>query len=143
MLALALCAWLLGPMLLGGGGMGVEMGNGQVNPSLSDQPPASPPCVSAHTYDSRSWPGFETLRSDVWVTGCKDAAGQLRVTSGPTCRATSFLGPGTASCTAVSQGDSLKVTVHVTYPFFLDSLSGRPATTAFTLTQSGWTAVAP
>jgi hypothetical protein len=141
--AIALGAWLIGPMLLGGGGSGVELGNGPIDPTMSDQPPALPTCVSAHTYDSRSWPGFQTLRSDVWVTGCQDAAGQLRVTSGPTCRATSFMGPGEATCTAVSQGDHLKVTVHITYPFFLDSLNGRPSTTAFTLSETSWTAVTP
>jgi hypothetical protein len=142
-LAVVALVWLLAPMLLGGGGNGVEMGNGPINPALSDQPPADPPCVSSHTYDYRSWPGFQTLRSDVWVTGCKDATGQLRVFSGPTCRATSFLGPGTATCRAVSEGDHLKVTVHITYPFFLDSLNGRPSTTAFALRSGSWTAVAP
>jgi hypothetical protein len=83
------------------------------------------------------------LRSDVWVTGCKDATGQLRVFSGPTCRATSFMGPGTATCTAVPEGDHLKVTVHITYPFFLESLNGMPSTTAFALRSGSWTAVTP
>jgi hypothetical protein len=135
--------WLLGPMLLGVSAAGVELGNGPMSTDANGQPLESPPCVTAHTYDSRAWPGLQMLRSDVWVTGCKDATGRLRVFSGPTCRATSFMGPGTATCTAVSQGDNLKVTVHITYPFFLDSLNGRPSTTAFALRQGSWTAVAP
>jgi hypothetical protein len=141
-LGAAVAAWLIGPMLLGTSSAGVEMGNGPVSPGMSDQP-EPPPCVSAHTYDSRSWPGLQMLRSDVWVTGCKDAAGQLRVTSGPTCSATSFMGPGTATCTAVSQSGGLKVTVHVTYPFGLNSLAGQPSATAFTLSPTSWAAVAP
>ena len=142
-LAVAALIWLLGPVLLGQSSSGVELGNGPMNTDAAGLPLASPPCVSAHTYDYRSWPGLQMLRSDVWVTGCKDATGQLRVFSGPTCRATSFLGPGTATCRAVSEGDHLKVTVHITYPFFLDSLNGRPSTTAFALRSGSWTAVAP
>jgi hypothetical protein len=53
------------------------------------------------------------------------------------------MGPGNATCTAVPEGDHLKVTVHITYPFFLDSLNGMPSTTAFTLRSGSWTAVTP
>jgi hypothetical protein len=136
--------WLIGPMLLGSNVSGVALGNPGVTWAVAtDQPGALPACVSAHTYDSRSWPGVQTLQAGVWVTGCKDAAGQMRVTSGPTCEATSLLGPGTATCTATSEGDHLKVVVHISYPFGLDWIAGRPSTTAFTLDSSGWTAVAP
>lgn len=95
-LGIAVAGWLIGPMILGPGGSGVELGVWP--PPLPGDPPAvSPPCVTAHTYDSRSWPGWQTLRSDIWVTGCKDAQGRLRLASGPSCVATSFLGPGTAT----------------------------------------------
>jgi len=84
------------------------------------------------------------LRSDVWVMGCTDAQGHLRLASGPTCTATSFLGPGTATCTATPAGDRLKVVVHISYPFVLDWLNGRPSTTAWTLSPGGgYNAVAP
>ena len=135
--------WLIGPMLLGSNVSGVALGNPMTWPVATDPPGALPACNSSHTYDSRSWPGLQTLRSDVWVTGCKDAAGQMRVTSGPTCEATSLLSPGTATCTATSEGDHLKVVVHISYPFGLDWIAGRPSTTAFTLDSGGWTAVAP
>ena len=77
------------------------------------------------------------MRSDVWVMGCKDVGGQLRLASGPTCSATMFLGPGTATCTATPAGDRLKVVVHISYPFGLDWLAARPSMTAFTLSPGG------
>jgi hypothetical protein len=140
--AVGLALWVFGPLLLGMSSSGVELGIWP--PPLGDQPPESPPCVTAHTYDARSWPGLQMLRSDVWVTGCKDVFGHLRIASGPTCTATSFLGPGTATCTATPAGDRLKVVVHITYPFGLDWLSGRPSTTAWTVSPGGgWFAANP
>jgi hypothetical protein len=143
--AIALGVWLLSPMLLGGGASGVEQAPWPpVVPSASDQPPASPPCETAHTYDSRGWGGWQTLRSDVWVMGCKDTQGHLRLASGPTCTATSFLGPGTATCIATPAGDRLKVVVHISYPLVLEWLNARPSTTAWTLSPGGgYFAVAP
>jgi hypothetical protein len=136
--AVAAAVWLIGPLLLGSNASGVELGAWpQVVPSASDQPPVSSPCATAHTYDSRGWAGWQTLRSDVWVMGCKDTLGHLRLASGPTCAATSFLGAGTATCTASPAGDRLKVVVHISYPFVLDWLSGRPSTTAWTLSPDG------
>ena len=142
-LAVGFALWIFGPVLLGGSTSGVELGNWPP-PQLSDQPPGSPSCVTAHTYDSRSWPGLQMLRSDVWVIGCKDMLGHLRIASGPTCAATSFLGPGTATCTATPDGDRLRVVVHISYPFVLDWLSGRPSTTAWTVSpDGGWFAANP
>jgi hypothetical protein len=134
-----LAVWMFGPMLLGSNASGVELGQTPVT-----QPGELPACVSAHTFDSRFWGGWQTLRSDVWLTGCSNSAGQLRAASGPTCRATSFLCPGSATCTASPAGDGLKVVVQLDYPFGLDLIAGRPLKTAFTVSRSGgWTAVAP
>jgi hypothetical protein len=142
-LAIGLALWVFGSILLGGSSSGVELGTWPP-PQLTDQPPVSPSCVTAHTYDARGWPGLQTLRSDVWVIGCKDVLGNLRIASRPTCSATSFLGPGTATCTATPAGDRLKVVVHISYPFGLDWLYGRPSTTAWTVTpDGGWFAENP
>ena len=98
----------------------------------------------AHTYQQRAWPGVQTLRSDVWVAGCKDMQGHLRLASGPTCSARSFLGAGTASCTATPDGDRLRVLVHISYPFGLDWIAGWPSTTAWTVSpDGGWFAANP
>jgi hypothetical protein len=77
------------------------------------------------------------MRSDVWVAGCNDVYGHLRIASGPSCTATTFLGPGTATCTATPAGDRLKVVVHISYPFVFDWLYGRPSTTAWTISPDG------
>jgi hypothetical protein len=122
-------------MLLGGGGGGVEL-----HSSYSDFPPqpgALPACVSAHTFDSRSWGGWNTIRSDVWLTGCNNASGQLRIESGPTCQATSFLGAGHITCTATPDGSNLKVVVHVDYPLGLNLVAGQRTTTSFWVDPSG------
>lgn len=140
--AIGLAVFVFGPILLGGSASGVELGSWP--PVQPSDPPVSPPCETAHTYDSRGWAGWQTLRSDVWVMGCKDTQGHLRLASGPTCTAKSFLGAGTATCIATPAGDRLKVVVHISYPFFLDWLNGRPSTTAWTLSpDGGYFAVTP
>jgi hypothetical protein len=140
--AVGFAVFVFGPLLLGGSTSGVELGSWP--PVQAADPPVSPPCATAHTYDSRGWGSWQTVRSDVWVMACKDVAGQLRLASGPTCAATSFLGPGTATCTTTPAGDRLKVVVHITYPFGLDWLSGRPSTTAWTVSPGGgWFAANP
>jgi hypothetical protein len=121
---------------------GVELGSWP--PVQPTDPPVSPPCVTAHTYDSRGWGGWQAIRSDVWVMGCKDVAGQLRLASGPTCAATSFLGPGTATCTATPAGDRLRVVVTINYPLGLDWLAGRASTAAWIVSPGGgWFAATP
>ncbi len=109
-----LAVWLMSPMLLGAGTGGVEL-NSPVD--VPPEPGQLPACVSVHTYDSRSWGGWKTVQSDVWLTGCNNSSGELRVQSGPTCTATSFLGAGEAICTATPDGSKLKVAVKVVYPF--------------------------
>jgi hypothetical protein len=126
--------WFLGPILLGAGGTGVMLASsGQWQP---DQPAQGPACTSVHTFSSRGWAAVQTVGSDVWLTACKDSTGQLRAVSGPTCRATSFLGAGTATCAAISEGGNLKVTVQVDYPFGLDLIAG-PLASSFTVHSSG------
>ena len=61
----------------------------------------------------------------------------MRLESGPACRATSFLGPGSATCTAMHWGTSLKVVVTVEYPFGLNLISGQPATSSFRIDPGG------
>jgi hypothetical protein len=134
----ALLLQFLGVMLLGPSTGGVELGQIPVpQPGADYQPGQLPPCVSAHTYARRAWPGLQMIGSDVWLVGCNDADGRLRISSGPTCQATSFLGRGTATCTASPSGSNLKVTVHINYPFGLDLLAGQPASTTFTLHPDG------
>jgi hypothetical protein len=142
-LAAALAVWVIGSMVLGVGSSGVELGP-YPPPQPGDQPLESPSCVMAHTYQQRSWPGLQTLRSDVWVAACKEVLGQQRLAAGPTCSATSFLGPGTATCTAAPDGDRLKVVVHISYPLGLDWIAGWPSTTAWTVSPGGgWFAANP
>ncbi len=138
LLAVALGLWVFGPILLGGSSGGVALGPWPPMQPDFYSPPASPPlCVAAHNYDARGWGTWQTMRSDVWVIGCNDAYGHLRLASGPNCTATTFLGPGTATCTATPAGDRLKVVVHISYPFGFDWLAGRPSTTAWTISPDG------
>lgn len=137
-LGLALLLWLVGSMLLGPGVSGVRLDHTQAShPGVAYQPGELPACVSVHTYDWRTWPGVQTIRSDVWLTGCNNSAGELRASSGPTCQATSFLGRGTATCTASPAGRSVKVVVHIVYPFGLNLIAGQPTTTSWTVNQYG------
>jgi hypothetical protein len=76
-------------------------------------------------------------RSDAWLTGCNNSAGDLRIESGPTCSAQSILGPGAALCSAIPSGHNLRVTITFHYPGLLDQISGQPATSTFTINPSG------
>ena len=134
-LAAGLVVFLFSPMLIGSGNAGVELNSTPA--SSPPQPGELPACVSAHTYDSRGWGALKTIQSDVWLTGCNNSAGQLRLESGPTCRATSLLGGGQATCTAVPDGTSLKVFVHIVYPFGLNLIAGPNTTTTFWIDHSG------
>jgi hypothetical protein len=126
------------PILFGYGTSGVELNAPPgVSPNALSQPSEPPGCVSVHTFSSRFWPGLQLLRSDVWLKGCTDSGGQMRLVSGPTCQATSFLGRGTASCTATPAGDSLSVLVRINYPFGLNDWAGQPTTTKFVIDPGG------
>jgi hypothetical protein len=85
---------------------------------------------TVHTYESRYWGGFKTIQSDVWLTGCNNSAGELRLQSGPTCRTASFVEPGTATCIA-------KVVVRVVYPFGRNLIAGPKTTATFAIDPSG------
>jgi hypothetical protein len=125
----------MSPMFLGLGTSGVEL---RSTPTAAPpQPGELPACVSAHTFDRRSWGGLTTIEFDVWLMGCNDAAGQLRLESGPTCEATSFLGAGQATCTATQDGSELKVVLHLSYPFGLNLLAGPPTTRTFWIQPGG------
>ena len=105
-------------------------------PNATPQPGELPQCVKVHTYSTRGWTGHELIRSDVWVTGCNNAEGQLRVASGPTCTAETFLGPGTAFCSSAPSGNDLRVSVAFDYGF-LNQISGQLRTSTFTISPSG------
>ena len=134
-LAAVLVLWFTATMLLGTSTSGVELNA----PPSSDppQPGELPACVAVHTYDSRGWGGLKTVQSDVWLRGCNTSSGELRVESGPTCRATSLLGAGKAICTASPDGTSLKVSVRMVYPFGLNLITGPNTTTTFWIDHSG------
>ncbi len=133
---------LMSPILFGNSTSGVELNAPPgVSPNVLSQPSEPPGCVSVHTFSSRFWPGLQLLRSDVWLKGCIDSGGQMRLVSGPTCQATSFLGRGTASCTATPTGKSLQVVVRIDYPFGLNEWAGQPTTTRFMITTNGYSAL--
>lgn len=130
--------WFVGNLLLGPNTSGVELSSTPVaGVDMAPQPGELPKCVGAHTYSARGWSGHDLIRSDVWLTGCNNPAGQLRIKSGPTCAAKSFLGPGVAYCSASPSGSRLRVTVTFHYPAGLDSISGQPATSTFFIDPSG------
>jgi hypothetical protein len=134
-LVAVVAVWLISPMLLGSGTGGVELGH--TDTSFPPQPGQLPACVSVHTFEYRNWGGWKTIQSDVWLTGCNNAEGQLRLESGPTCRATSFLGSGQATCSAAADGNKLKVVVNILYPFDLNVLDPQKATTIFWIDPGG------
>jgi hypothetical protein len=138
-LGVGFALWVFGSLLLGNSSGGVFLNSTPVigDPSASYQANQLPKCVSAHRVDSREWGSLQTIRSDVWVSGCNDASGQLHLSAPPKCEATSFLGQGSATCTASQEGSSVKVVVHVVYPFGLDFIAGQPTTTSFTVSPSG------
>jgi hypothetical protein len=125
-------AWFVGNLALGPSTGGVDL-----NSNLTGELAVQPPCTAVHTYVGRGWAGHELVRSDVWLTGCKNPAGQMRILAGPTCEATSFLGAGTATCSSAPDGSDLSVTVTVHYPFGLDIVSGGPVTTTFRIDPGG------
>lgn len=131
-LAAVLVVLLFSPMLLGASTAGVELLS---TPSGTSS--GLPHCVSAHTYDSRGWGGFTTVRSDVRLIGCNNPAGHLQLSAGPICDAKSFLGAGQATCIATSDGSDLKVVGHFVYPFGLNLLAGPNTTTTFWIDHSG------
>jgi hypothetical protein len=134
-LAVGFGVWLIGPMLPGSGSGGVELRSTYAD--FLPQPGQLPACVSVHTYDLRSWGSWSTFRSDVWLVGCNNAAGQLRIASGPSCRATSFLGGGQATCIATPDGNKLKVTVNFVYPFGLNQVAGPKSSSTFWVDPGG------
>lgn len=141
-LAVVVAVALMSPMLFGSGTSGVELNAPPgVTPNVLSQPNEPPGCVSVHTFSSRFWPGLQLLRSEVWLKGCTDSGGQMHLVSGPTCQATSFLGRGTATCTATPTGDSLEVVVRIDYPFGLNESAGQPTTTRFRINTNGYSAL--
>lgn len=106
-------------------------------PAANSQPGSLPGCVSVHVFSSRGWGSWQTIHSQVDLSGCNTSDGQLRISSGPTCSASSFLGPGTASCSATNVGADIKVRVEIHYPYLLDWTSGSPSVTNFTINPSG------
>jgi hypothetical protein len=73
----------------------------------------------------------------VWVSGCKEANGQLRLSAQPRCTATSFLGQGTVTCPAPETGGGIKVVVNVVYPFGLDLIAGPQSATSVKIDLGG------
>lgn len=133
-----LLLWFVSTMLLGPSTAGVELNSPPAgNLETAPAPGQLPPCVTVHTYSARGWAGHDLTRSDFWLKGCNNQAGQLRIASGPTCAAQSFLGPGTASCSAVPSGSRLRVTVTFHYPGVLDLISSQPSTSTFYIDPSG------
>jgi len=138
-LGVGFVSWVFGSLLLGGSSGGVFLSSTPMSgdPTGSDQANQLPHCVSAHTVDSRGWGSLQTIRTDVWVSGCNDANGHLQLSAQPKCTATSFLGQGTATCSASESGGSIKVVVNVVYPFGLDLIAGRETTTSFMVDPNG------
>lgn len=138
-LGVGFALWMFGGLLLGGAGGGVFLRSTPVigDPAASYQANQLPGCVSAHTVDSRGWGSLQTIRTDVWMTGCKDANGHLRLSVQPRCTATSFLGQGTVTCPASESGGGIKVVVNVVYPFGLNLLAGPQTSTSFKIDSGG------
>jgi hypothetical protein len=138
-LGIFVALWLVRGMLLGNGYSGVFLSSTPITHAdgSPSRPGELPSCVSVRVLDTRSWPGLETIHSEVSLTGCNNSAGELRLTSGPTCKATSFLGPGTASCTATQSGRDLKVVFSANYPVGIGFFAVEPTTTTFRLTPEG------
>ena len=131
--------WFLATISLGMNTAGVYLDSRPVVHAEGSAPqPGDPPtCVSARVSNGRGWGGLHTLYSEVRLTGCNNSRGQLRLTSGPTCYATSFLGPGTASCTPTNAGRDLKVVFKASYPFELDNFSGQAQSMTFRISPEG------
>ena len=133
-----LLVWFGGSLALGASGSGVELSSQSSAFSTGPPEPGAPtPCVRVHTYSVRGWGGRSLIHSDVWLTGCTDSSGHMRIALGPTCSAASFLGPGTASCYSTPDGSDLKVTVTIHYPFGLDLISNSPSTMTFRIDPGG------
>ena len=139
LLGVGFALYVAGNLMLGGGTSGVFLGSSPVIGETSGSYQASqlPACVSAHTFESRGWGSLQTIRTDVWVSGCKDANGQLRLSAQPRCTATSFLGQGTVTCPATETGAGIEVVVNVVYPFGLNLLAGPQTATSFRLDSGG------
>lgn len=125
-------AWFGVNLALGTSGSAVELGS---NPTA--ELTADPRCTTVHTYFARGWTGHELARSDVWLTGCKNSSGQMRIQSGPTCSVSTVFGPGTARCSSVADGSDLRVTVTDNYPFLLGALLELPDSTTFRIDPGG------
>jgi hypothetical protein len=134
----ALLLQFLGVMLLGPSTAGVQLGQIPIPQPVADyQPGQLPPCVSAHTYARRTWPGLQMIGSDVWLVACNDADGRLRISSRTDLSGDQLLGVRYRHVRASPSGSNLKVTVHINYPFGLDLLAAQPASTTFTLHPDG------
>ena len=133
-----LLAWFGASLALGPSGSGVDLNSETSAFSTGPPEPGAPtPCVRVHTYSLRGWGSHSLTQSNVWLVGCTDPAGHMRIASGPTCSATSFLGAGTASCYSTPDGSDLKVTVTIHYPFGLDWIANSPSTTTFRIDPGG------
>lgn len=129
---------MIGQLALGLNAGGVYL-NSTYAADIQTTPPPNgrPECVSAHVFDTRGWFGYDTIRRDIWVSGCNDASGQLHLSSPVKCVATSFLGAGAATCNAQVVPDGIRVTYDVTYPFGLNLISGQQLSGSFTLSGDG------
>ena len=117
---------------------GVELHSTYAANLKTTPPPNGPPeCVSAHTFDTRNWFGWNTIRRDIWVRGCNDASGHLHLSSPVKCLAKTFLGAGAATCTAHEVAGGIRVTYDVSYPFGLNLISGQTRSGSFTLSRDG------
>jgi hypothetical protein len=134
-----LAFWIADLVLLQTSSGGVFLASTPVMPTndSAPQPDQLPDCVHARVVDGRGGPGYQLTRYAVSVTGCNNAAGQLRLSGAPSCTAWSALGPGTASCSVSAAGSRLKVVVNVTFPYGLSTLTNQPLTTTFFLSPSG------
>ena len=128
--AVVALAWLITPLLLGGSTSGVYLNS---VPAAEGQPA----CETDHIFSARNWGGFDTIRYDVWVDGCVDANGRLQLNSSK-CSAKSFLGDGTATCTATQDANRLKVNLSLSYPLGIGLIAGYPTAPTFYLSPSSY-----
>lgn len=137
--ALVVLMWFITPLLLGGSTGGVYGGSTYSTDAggAPDPNQTQPNCISTHVFDQRAWGNWQTIRYDVWVNGCRDSNGKLQLSSPPACSASSFLGPGSATCTASRNGSRLKIDVRLTYPLYLGLIAGYPTSPVFYVDPGG------
>jgi hypothetical protein len=133
-----LAFWLLPAFALGPSSGGVELNSEPTASATSGPVPGQPaPCARVHEYQARGWGGQSLIRSDVWLTACTNASGQMRIATGPKCSASTTFGWSSANCSSAPDGSDVRVTLNVQYPFWVAWISGLPATLTFRIDPGG------